>query len=89
MVGKKNHESYRDITIIPNDDNTGGGNGGGEGETSRAYREGTIYKGGDILSNASVVFECKPFPFSGWCGQGKAHYESGCGLAWKDVWIQK
>jgi len=38
------------------------------------------------------VYECKPFPYSGWCGQwnsGATHYEPGVGSNWQDAWVVK
>lgn len=33
------------------------------------------------------VFECKPFPYSGWCSNPSAiHYEPGFGSNWSDAW---
>ncbi|WP_230386166.1 lytic polysaccharide monooxygenase [Pseudomonas guariconensis] len=33
------------------------------------------------------VFECKPFPYSGWCNNPSAiHYEPGFGSNWADAW---
>lgn len=33
-----------------------------------AYKSGTAYKAGDIVSNVGALYECKEFPYSGWCG---------------------
>ena len=33
-----------------------------------AYQAGTAYKAGDIVSNVGNLYECKEFPYSGWCG---------------------
>lgn len=32
------------------------------------------------------VYECKPFPYAGWCPQSPAHYEPGTGSSWQDAW---
>ncbi|MGS0741720.1 glycosyl hydrolase family 18 protein [Glaciimonas sp. GG7] len=53
-----------------------------------AYKAGTTYKGGDIVSNNGGTFECKPFPFSGWCGIAPAAYAPGTGSAWEAAWIK-
>ncbi|WP_051711498.1 N-acetylglucosamine-binding protein GbpA [Andreprevotia chitinilytica] len=51
-----------------------------------AYVAGTVYKAGDLVSNGGKVYQCKPFPFSGWCGQAPAAYAPGTGSAWADAW---
>ena len=33
-----------------------------------AYKSGTAYKAGDIVSNVGVLYECKEFPYSGCAG---------------------
>lgn len=45
-----------------------------------AYKSGTAYKAGDIVSNVGALYECKEFPYSGWCGASPYHYERG--LVW-------
>ncbi|WP_171857443.1 glycoside hydrolase family 19 protein [Enterobacter kobei] len=44
------------------------------------------YKAGDIVNNHGKLFQCKPFPYSGWCNNAPAYYEPGAGLAWSDAW---
>lgn len=44
------------------------------------------YKAGDIVNNHGKLFQCKPFPYSGWCNNAPAYYEPGAGLAWADAW---
>lgn len=51
-----------------------------------AYQAGTAYKAGDIVSNAGTLYECKEFPYSGWCGASPYHYEPGVGAVWTDAW---
>jgi hypothetical protein len=38
------------------------------------------------VTNVGRAFECKPFPYSGWCGLG-GPYEPGVGWASGDAWI--
>ncbi|EMD9436702.1 chitinase [Burkholderia cepacia] len=67
--------------------NGGGGNGGGgEGGQYPAYKAGTQYKAGDVVSNLGKLYQCKPFPYSGWCSGAPAAYEPGKGFAWSDAW---
>ncbi|MCH9698677.1 MAG: lytic polysaccharide monooxygenase [Gammaproteobacteria bacterium] len=47
------------------------------------YQPGTIVKGRD-----NHRYQCKPFPFSGWCNLAPAYYEPGLGYAWQDAWIK-
>ena len=42
-----------------------------------AYQAGTAYKAGDIVSNVGNLYECKEFPYSGWCGASPYHYAPG------------
>ncbi|WP_157378454.1 trypsin-like serine peptidase [Burkholderia ubonensis] len=53
---------------------------------SPAYRPGLAYQGGDVVTNRGQRYECKPFPYSGWCGQAPSAYEPGVGYAWTDAW---
>jgi hypothetical protein len=48
---------------------------------------GATYVGGNRVHNVGREFECKPWPFSGWCGLGGG-YEPGVGFAWHDAWIE-
>lgn len=50
------------------------------------WKEGTHYYGGSRVSNNGVDYECKPFPYSGWCGQSASHYKPGEGSHWQDAW---
>ena len=47
-----------------------------------SYVGGTVVQGTD-----GKRYECKPFPFSGWCNQSELYYAPGTGLAWTDAWI--
>ena len=51
-----------------------------------AYKPGAAYQAGDKVKNAGGVYQCKPFPYSGWCGQAPAAYAPGEGYAWADAW---
>ena len=35
------------------------------------------------------VYECKPFPFSGWCTIPAWQYAPGTGPNWQDAWIAR
>ncbi|MGL4477036.1 MAG: immunoglobulin-like domain-containing protein, partial [Aeromonas veronii] len=62
-------------------------NGGSEGDYP-AYAPNTGYQAGDRVSNAGGNYECKPWPYSGWCGGSTSHYAPGTGSAWSDAWIK-
>ena len=49
-----------------------------------SYKPGTVVKAGD-----GNLYECRPFPFSGWCNGVDFYYEPGSGLAWQDAWIKQ
>jgi len=49
-----------------------------------SYKPGTVVKAGD-----GNLYECRPYPFSGWCNGVDFYYEPGSGLAWQDAWIKQ
>ena len=58
-----------------------------EGETCEeptAYAAGERYREGARVERDGKVYACKPWPYSGHCGQ--AGYEPGTGVAWQDAW---
>src|SRR6266542_2262031 len=56
--------------------------------TCTSYPQWTIktYSGGDRVQNNGSAYECKPFPYSGWCAQ--AAYEPGATPYWADAWTK-
>lgn len=68
--------------VTLSEDNQGGGD---EGDYP-AYVAGNAYQAGDRVSNGGANYECKPWPYSGWCGSSPAHYAPGSGSAWGDAW---
>ncbi|AIP34199.1 carbohydrate binding domain protein [Paraburkholderia xenovorans LB400] len=54
-----------------------------------AYKAGTEYKAGELVLNYGQLYQCKPFPYAGWCSQAPPAYEPGKGWAWTDAWIKK
>jgi V8-like Glu-specific endopeptidase len=54
-----------------------------------AYQAGASYKAGDFVLNNGQVYQCKPFPYGGWCSQSPSAYAPGKGWAWTDAWIKK
>jgi predicted chitinase len=49
------------------------------------YAAGTVYQGGARVQNRGSLYQCRPFPYSGWCGIGGG-YEPGAGDYWQDAW---
>lgn len=56
--------------------------------THPAYKTGVNYKAGDKVSNNGNTYQCKPWPYSGWCSGSPAAYEPGVGRAWDAAWTQ-
>ncbi|MGL5947503.1 MAG: hypothetical protein ACRCYV_00295 [Aeromonas sp.] len=64
------------------------GDEAGNGEASYpAYAAGSAYSAGDRVSHAGGNYECKPWPYEGWCGGSSAHYAPGTGSSWSDAWL--
>ena len=69
-----------------------GGSGGGSGKCDgipkwsldTAHPEHPYAEGDRVLSGGKV-YECKPYPYTGWCGRDDA-YAPGSGRAWMDAW---
>ena len=51
-----------------------------------AWSANSKYSAGDIVNNHGKLFQCKPFPYSGWCNNSPTYYEPGAGLAWAEAW---
>ncbi|ENB7664661.1 TPA: glycoside hydrolase family 19 protein [Enterobacter cloacae] len=51
-----------------------------------AWSANSKYSAGDIVNNHAKLFQCKPFPYSGWCNNAPMYYEPGAGLAWSEAW---
>lgn len=51
-----------------------------------AYKIATQYQGGDRVKTDTGIYQCKPKPFSGWCGQAPAAYAPGTGFSWSEAW---
>ncbi|OUF40333.1 endochitinase [Enterobacter cloacae] len=51
-----------------------------------AWSANSKYSAGDIVNNHGKLFQCKPFPYSGWCNNAPMYYEPSAGLAWSEAW---
>ena len=39
-----------------------------------------------VLATDGNIYECKPWPYTGWCSGAKTYYAPGTGLAWSQAW---
>lgn len=62
---------------------------GGNCSTTPQYVENSGYVAGSIVKNAGGQYECKPYPFTGWCNGAAWAYAPGTGTYWQDAWIFK
>lgn len=49
------------------------------------YQAGTVV----LQPKTDKTYECKPFPYSGWCNINSHHYVPGEGSNWQDAWTEK
>ena len=62
--------------------------GGGSAQFNYPNGRGTYQPGTKVRGTDGNVYQCKPFPASGWCNGSELYYAPGTGLAWKDAWIR-
>jgi hypothetical protein len=58
----------------------------GSGCTAPQYVAGTAYTDGSLVKNVGNKYQCKPWPYSGWCSGAAAAYAPGTGTNWSDAW---
>lgn len=75
-VNLKNDHASTNVTVNPS-------SGGGD---YPAYKEGTAYNAGDIVTNNNKTYKCKPHPFTAWCAGAAWAYAPGVGTAWDQAW---
>lgn len=51
------------------------------------YTENGGYAPGSKVQNAGSQYQCKPYPYSGWCNGASWAYAPGTGDYWNDAWI--
>lgn len=51
-----------------------------------AYKEGTSYKAGDVVSHKGGLYQCKPWPYTSWCAGAAWAYEPDVGQHWSQAW---
>jgi chitinase len=64
-----------------------GGTGGCSGKPQYVVNNG--YVAGSQVQNVGSWYECKPYPYSGWCNGAAWAYAPGTGTYWSDAWILK
>ncbi len=42
--------------------------------------------GSKVVGSDGKTYECKPYPYSGWCNGAATYYAPGSGMAWQDAW---
>lgn len=52
------------------------------------YIENGGYIAGGKVKNVGKQYECKPWPFSGWCNAAAWAYGPGVGASWGDAWLE-
>jgi hypothetical protein len=55
--------------------------------TTPLYKENSGYAPGSTVQNFGAKYQCKPYPYSGWCNGSAWAYEPGVGSYWADAWI--
>jgi GH18 family chitinase len=53
------------------------------------YVENNGYVAGSQVQNVGSLYECKPYPYTGWCNGAAWAYAPGTGTYWTDAWILK
>jgi hypothetical protein len=53
------------------------------------YVENNGYVAGSQVQNVGSLYECRPYPNSGWCNGAAWAYAPGTGTYWADAWILK
>ncbi|MEW7291502.1 glycosyl hydrolase family 8 [Aquimarina sp. 2304DJ70-9] len=69
------------VTITVNTSGTGTGNC----DVAPYIEDGGYVEGSQVQNNGNV-YECKPYPFSGWCNGAAWAYAPGEGTYWEDAW---
>lgn len=79
VYAKTDNLTYRSTVHLVEEDSEGG--------DYPEYVSGTQYQAGDVVTNAGGLYQCRPWPNSGWCGGSATHYAPSTGSAWKDAWF--
>ncbi|WP_421897863.1 glycosyl hydrolase family 18 protein [Marinoscillum sp.] len=60
--------------------------GGGDCNNTPQYVENGGYSAGSQVQNDGSIYQCKEYPYSGWCNGAAWAYEPGSGSYWQDAW---
>lgn len=60
---------------------------GGSCDGIPQYQEAGGYAAGSQVQNGGHVYQCKEYPYSGWCNGSAWAYSPGDGDHWQDAWI--
>lgn len=60
---------------------------GGSVQFNYPNGRGSYVAGTKVRGTEGRVYQCKPFPASGWCNGWDLYYAPGTGLAWQDAWV--
>ena len=58
----------------------------GGGCSYAQYVENGGYVAGSRVKNSGNAYECKPYPYTGWCNGAAWAYAPGTGAHWQDAW---
>lgn len=81
-----------DVQVLQNRQVTIKGNSDGSYDFVYPDSIGSYNAGTKVLATDGNVYECKPFPASGWCriySPSANHYEPGVGTHWSDAWMKR
>lgn len=53
------------------------------------YVENNGYVAGSQVQNAGGLYQCREWPYSGWCNGAAWAYGPGTGTYWQDAWVYK
>jgi len=59
---------------------------GGNCASTPQYSQNGNYVAGSKVQNVGSLYECKPWPYSGWCNGVASAYAPGTGTNWQDAW---
>ncbi|MDB5271882.1 MAG: peptidase domain protein [Chitinophagaceae bacterium] len=54
-----------------------------------SYKENNGYAPGSTVQSNGRIYECKAWPYSGWCNSAAVAYGPGIGTVWQDAWTDK
>jgi len=60
--------------------------GGSSCGSKPKYVENGGYVDGSQVQNAGNIYQCKPYPYTGWCNGAAWAYAPGTGSYWTDAW---